>query len=69
MVTLSTELTGYGVKLTLDPTGTFAGDVNRTEDAGFVRWRFVAPNGTRGPLRRAREAAQYDALAHWEELA
>ncbi len=67
MITLNTELKPYGIKLT-HTDDSFAGDINRTEHAGDVAWRFVAADGTRGPLRRTREAAQYDALAHWEDI-
>ena len=66
-VSLNTQLTGYGVRLTLPASGAFAGDINRTKDAGDVRWRFVAPEGDRGPLRRNMAAAEYDALAHWSD--
>ncbi len=68
-ISLNTTLRGYGIRLTFagDPE-VFAGDINRTENAGTPAWRFVAPDNTRGPLRRTREAAQYDALAHWEDV-
>lgn len=69
-ISLNTELRGYGLRLTFaNVPKDFAGDINRTEDAGNVAWRFVAPDGTRGPIRRTMEAAQYDALAYWEDEA
>ena len=70
MVTLSTALKGYGIRLTFHNSDKFAGDINRTENAGRPAWRFVPPDGINlAPLRRTMEAAQYDALAHWEDQA
>ena len=66
-ISLNTELTGYGVRLTHPIGGVFAGEISRIEDSGNVTWQFSAPDDTGGPRRRTREAAQYDALAYWED--
>ena len=66
-ISLNTELTGYGIRLT-HKDGEFAGDITRMENGHRVTWAFSSPNGVRGPSRQNREAAQYDALAHWEDV-
>ena len=75
---LNTEMKDYGFRLTFPQTristggdDMFAGDINLLP--GFPpSWRFIAPCDTggfaaSGPVRRSREAAEFDALAHWAE--
>lgn len=72
-LSLNTEMRDYGLRLTFPqtvyPTGgedKFAGDINVTP--GYpLRYRFTAPDGTQGPIRGKREAAEHDALAYWSD--
>ena len=74
MLTLNTELTDQGMRLTfpqsvyltgLKANDAYAGTLMRDFEAHS--WQFKGPNGITGRKRRTLEAAQYDALAHWAD--
>ena len=59
---LNKQRMDFGIRLTHED-GRPAGDINY----GNWHWRFNAPDGTQGPIRTVEKAAEYDALAYWEE--
>lgn len=69
-LSLNWETMSYGFHLTFPKTGHDAGDIHavvKSEYGQAIRWQFQAPDGTEGPLRTVRQAAEYDALAYWSE--
>lgn len=69
MTSLSIERTKDGFKLSHN-NGKSAGILAPyCHDNGTVNWQFMVNDRCVGPMRRSREAAEYDALAYWAEEA
>ena len=69
-LSLDTESRDYGLRLTFPKTGKEAGDILAIVKSEYdqpIRWQFQAPDGTQGPIRGNRVAAEYDALAYWSD--
>lgn len=45
-----------------------AGEIVRVNDESTAeQWQFIAPDNTKGPIRKRAYAAKHDALAYWSD--